>query len=384
MTRGSTAHAEIADPPPRPPPAQKMWMRSPMGKAWRTHSSVMLHLHSHIAFLFPSSEHHRVKKKIASWWSLKKSLKDSGGVAMGNGLPPANNHPESAADIRLMDSNGASDPSRECVKKLRSFYSIETETLSLLSPLKGSFPSSSLPPLPFSLLLSLPSCRFIFSGRVLDINCPASIVTGKHTVQLAQIPLLTTIRSRTTEPQVPAPLLPSPLVSIWFKSPALSWVKSCWNRMGPKEPLVVVILSGALHFPRNGKVARKHAGKSNELKAKSNKAKWDRVGSQEFLSCCQGFSKRRQATVCVQERDVWLNTSLPCRLKRVHKKVDPGSCFHPRWINAPNISSKCFQFKGMGRWKRCLLNQYSLPRTLPLKSTVVMQCHQVSRGRWAI
>lgn len=128
---------------------------------------------------------------------------------MGNGLPPANNHPESAADIRLMDSNGASDPSRECVKKLRSFYSIETETLSLLSPLKGSFPSSSLPPLPFSLLLSLPSCRFIFSGRVLDINCPASIVTGKHTVQLAQIPLLTTIRSRTTEPQVPAPLLSS-------------------------------------------------------------------------------------------------------------------------------------------------------------------------------
>lgn len=128
---------------------------------------------------------------------------------MGNGLPPANNHPESAADIRLMDSNGASDPSRECVKKLRSFYSTETETLSLLSPLKGSFPSSSLPPLPFSLLLSLPSCRFIFSGRVLDINCPASIVTGKHTVQLAQIPLLTTIRSRTTEPQVPAPLLSS-------------------------------------------------------------------------------------------------------------------------------------------------------------------------------
>lgn len=127
---------------------------------------------------------------------------------MGNGLPHANNHPESAADIRLMDSNGASDPSRECVKKLRSFYSIETETLSLLSPLKGSFPSSSLPPLPplpFSLLLSLPSCRFIFSGRVLDINCPASIVTGKHTVQLAQIPLLTTIRLRTTEPQVPAP-----------------------------------------------------------------------------------------------------------------------------------------------------------------------------------
>lgn len=182
---------------------------------------------------------------------------------MGNGLPPANNHPESAADIRLMDSNGASDPSWECVKKLRSFYSIETETLSLLSPLKGSFPSSSLPPLPFSLLLSLPSCRFIFSGRVLDINCPASIVTGKHTVQLAQIPLLTTIRSRTTEPQVPAPLLSSLLVSIWFKSPALSWGKSCWNRMGPKEPLVVVILSGALHFPRNGKVARKHAGKSN-------------------------------------------------------------------------------------------------------------------------
>lgn len=180
---------------------------------------------------------------------------------MGNGLPPANNHPESAADIRLMDSNGASDPSRECVKKLRSFYSTETETLSLLSPLKGSFPSSSLPPLPFSLLLSLPSCRFIFSGRVLDINCPASIVTGKHTVQLAQIPLLTTIRSRTTEPQVPAPLLSSPKHLVQESSSQLG--KSCWNRMGPKEPLVVVILSGALHFPRNGKVARKHAGKSN-------------------------------------------------------------------------------------------------------------------------
>lgn len=86
------------------------------------------------------------------------------------------------------------DQSRQSFKKLRSFYSIETETLSLLSPLKGSFPSSSLPPSlsPFlSLLLSLPSCRFIFGGRVLDIHCPASVVTGKRTVQLAQIPLLT-------------------------------------------------------------------------------------------------------------------------------------------------------------------------------------------------
>lgn len=89
MTRGSTAHAEIADPPPRPPPAQKMWMRSPMGKAWRTHSSVMLHLHSHIAFLFPSSEHHRVKKKIASWWSLKKKpQRQPGGGCNGERTPP--------------------------------------------------------------------------------------------------------------------------------------------------------------------------------------------------------------------------------------------------------------------------------------------------------
>lgn len=152
--------------------------------------------------------------------------------------------------------------SRQPLKKLRSFYSIETETLSLLSPLKGSFPSSSsLPPLPFSLLLSLPSCRFIFGGRVLDINCPASIVTGKHTVQLAQIPLLTTIQRRTTGPQV------SP-VEIFGSRVELSVGGRNLRGQEPLEeskvvPWCLVILSGPCHFPRHLKLGQEHGGKSN-------------------------------------------------------------------------------------------------------------------------
>lgn len=69
-----------------------------------------------------------------------------------------------------------------------------------LFPFCPRWEALSLPPPPSSLFLSLPSCRFLFGGRVLDIACPASIVTGTDTVQLAQIPLLTTIQWRTTRP----------------------------------------------------------------------------------------------------------------------------------------------------------------------------------------
>lgn len=60
---------------------------------------------------------------------------------------------------------------RQPSKKLRSFYSIETETLSLLPP-----PSLSL-----SLVLSLSLSLFPHAGlfsveeRVLDMSCPASV-----------------------------------------------------------------------------------------------------------------------------------------------------------------------------------------------------------------
>ena len=56
------------------------------------------------------------------------------------------------------------DPSRQPLKKLRSFYSIETETLSLLSPLKRLFPFLLPPSLlsPFSLSPSLSSLMQVY------------------------------------------------------------------------------------------------------------------------------------------------------------------------------------------------------------------------------
>lgn len=63
--------------------------------------------------------------------------------------------------------------------QLRSFYSIETETLFPSVPVERPFPvllPPSVPSSPFFLPPSslFPSRRFIFGGRVLDINCPAS------------------------------------------------------------------------------------------------------------------------------------------------------------------------------------------------------------------
>lgn len=73
-------------------------------------------------------------------------------------------------------ATAARAPSSNCAV----YIPLKRRLFSLLSPLKGCFPSSSLPPSvpssPFFLPPSslFPSRRFIFGGRVLDINCPAS------------------------------------------------------------------------------------------------------------------------------------------------------------------------------------------------------------------
>lgn len=114
-------------------------------------------LHSHIAFSerlyssFPSLKTHLVKNR-----QLVEPERQRGGCNGHGSL----NHPKTQLISISWRGTVHRDPSRQSLKKLRSFYSIETETLSLLSPLKGSF----LPPPPSLLSLSLSFSLFPHAG----------------------------------------------------------------------------------------------------------------------------------------------------------------------------------------------------------------------------
>lgn len=156
-----------------------------------------------IAQIVSSSEDHLVKKKSPASKAAGIAMVTDSLIIWRHNCYPFPREEWSTA-IR------ADSPYRNCAVfiplKLRLF------------PFCPRWKALSLPPPPSLLSLS-PSfslsseCRFIFGGRVLDINCPASIVIGKHTVQLAQIPLVTTIQWRTTGPSI----------NIWFKSRTLGW-----------------------------------------------------------------------------------------------------------------------------------------------------------------